>query len=202
MFLAMLVACHDCDLLLEEPPVPEGDSAICPRCGALLLKRRANSIERTLALTIAGSVLFVVANAFPFLTFDMQGQATQTTLASGSRDLYEQGQPAVAALVCLTTIIAPLMQLLLLLYVLTPLHLGRRPQALALAFRWVQHARNWSMMEVFLIGILVSLVKLMDMAEIVPGIALWAFALLIPILAAASATLDPDEIWRHVEISS
>lgn len=202
MLAAVLVACHDCDLLLEEPPVPEGDSAICPRCGALLLKRRSNSIERTLALTIAGSVLFLAANVFPFLTFEMQGQETQTTLASGSRDLFQQGQPAVAALVCLTTIVAPLMQLLLLLYVLTPLHLGRRPYALALAFRWVQHARNWSMMEVFLIGILVSLVKLMDMAEIVPGIALWAFALLIPILAATAATLDPDEIWRHVETSS
>jgi paraquat-inducible protein A len=56
-------------------------------------------------------------------------------------------------------------------------------------------------MEVFLIGILVSLVKLMDMADIVPGIALWAFALLIPTLAAASSTLDPDEVWAHVEIS-
>jgi paraquat-inducible protein A len=197
----MLVACHDCDLLQEEPPVPEGDSASCPRCGAVLLKRRRDSIERTLALTIAGTVLFVVANLFPFLTFDMQGQTTQTTLASGSRDLFEQGQPAVAALVLLTTIVAPMLQLTLLLYILGPLHRGHRPRGLALAFRWVQHARNWSMMEVFLIGILVSLVKLMDMANIIPGIALWAFVLLIPILAAASSALDPDEIWAHVEMT-
>jgi paraquat-inducible protein A len=197
----MLTACHDCDLVVEEPPVPQGDSAICPRCGALLLKRRKDSIERTLALTVAGLLLFVVANLFPFLTFEMQGQSTQTTLISGSRDLYEQGQQIVAGLVLLTTIVAPLLQLGLLLYILGPLHLGRRPRGLALAFRWVQHARNWSMMEVFLIGILVSLVKLMDMANIVPGIALWAFALLIPILAAASSTLDPDEIWAHVEVS-
>jgi paraquat-inducible protein A len=197
----MLTACHDCDLVVEEPFVPEGDSAICPRCGALLLKRRKDSIERTLALTVAGAVLFFVANAFPFLTFEMQGQTTQTTLISGSRDLFEQGQQVVAGLVLLTTILAPLTQLGLLLYILGPLQLGRRPRGLAFAFRWVQHARNWSMMEVFLIGILVSLVKLMDMANIVPGIALWAFVLLIPILTAASSTLDPDEIWAHVEVS-
>jgi paraquat-inducible protein A len=197
----MLTACLDCDLVLEEPEVPEGDSAICPRCGALLLKRRKDSIERTLALTLAGTVLFFVANAFPFLSFELQGQATQTTLVSGARDLFEQGQQVVAGLVFLTTILAPMVQLGLLLYILTPLNFGRRPHALALAFRFVQHARNWSMMEVFLIGILVALVKLMDMANVVPGIALWAFALMIPTLAAASSTLDPDEIWAHVEVS-
>jgi len=198
----MLVACHDCDLLLSEPPVPEGDSAICPRCQGILVRRRRNSIERTLALALAGFVLFLVANAFPFLTFEMQGQATQTTLASGSIDIFRAGRPVVAGLVFLTTILAPATELVLLIYILGPLNLGIRPPALALAFRGVQHARNWSMMEVFLIGIFVSVVKLTDMAEIVPGIALWAFVLMIPTLAAAGSTLDPDEVWAHVELSS
>jgi paraquat-inducible protein A len=196
----MLVACHDCDLLLEEPTVPEGDSAICPRCQAVLVRRRRNSIERTLALTLAGFVLFLVANAFPFLSFEMQGQKTTTTLASGSIDLFQAGQPVVAALVFLTIILAPMLQLLLLLYVLVPLDRGRRPPGLARAFRWAQQARSWSMMEVFLIGIFVACVKLMDMADIVPGVALWAFVLLIPSLAAASSALDPDEIWAHVDV--
>jgi paraquat-inducible protein A len=195
----MLVACHDCDLLLKEPPVPEGDSALCPRCGAVLLRRRRDSIERTLALTLAGIVLFLVANAFPFLSFEMQGQDTTTTLASGSIDIFQAGRPFVAGLVFLTTILAPMTELLLLLYILVPLHAGRSPRGLALAFRWVLRARSWSMMEVFLIGIFVSVVKLMDMADIVPGVALWAFALLIPVLAASASTLDPDEIWAHVE---
>lgn len=196
----MLVACHDCDLLLFEPRVPEGDSASCPRCRAVLLRRRRNSIERTLALALGGFFLFLVANAFPFLSFEMQGQETHTTLASGSIDIYAAGRPLVAGLVFLTTILAPLTELVLLLYVLAPLNAGIRPPGLALAFRGVQHARNWSMMEVFLIGIFVSVVKLTDMANIVPGIALWAFALMIPTLAAAASTLDPDEIWAHVEL--
>ena len=70
------------------------------------------------------------------------------------------------------------------------------------AFRWVELAGNWSMMEVFLIGVLVSLVKLMDMADIIPGMAIWAFALLIPILAAATTILDPEEVWEMLEESS
>ena len=110
------------------------------------------------------------------------------------------GQTSVGLLVLLTTVIAPMAQLVLLLYVLGPLHRGRVPRAIVPAFRWVQRAKNWSMMEVFLLGILVSLVKLMDMASIVPGVALWAFVLLIPVLAAASSSLDPHEIWEHVEV--
>jgi paraquat-inducible protein A len=143
--------------------------------------------------------LFVVANSFPFLSFDMNGQMTQTTLSSGSRVLWQQGRVAVAALVFLTTILAPLIQILLTLYVLVPLHLGGCAPGSALAFRVVEGFRPWSMMEVFLIGIFVAVVKLADMAEIVAGLAIWAFVLLIPILAAATSYLDPEIVWRRME---
>jgi paraquat-inducible protein A len=196
----VLVACHDCDLLQREPEVPRGGSARCPRCNAELWRHRPNSIERTLALTIAGLVLFVVANAFPFLGFDMQGQVTQTTLSSGVRQLYAQDQWLVGSLVLFTTIAAPALQLGMLVYVLAPLQAGRRAPGFVHAFRWLQHLRPWSMMEVFLIGILVSLVKLADMATIEPGLSLWAFALLIPILAGALASLDAREVWDQVEV--
>ena len=195
----MLIPCHDCDLIVKEPPVAEGDTALCPRCGALLRKRRRDSIERSLALTVAGVFLFVVACSFPFLTFDMQGNEVETTLASGSFDLFAQGQPAVGALVLLTTMVAPIARLSLMLYVLAPLHLGFRVRGMVAAFRWVGIAGGWSMMEVFLIGILVSLVKLADMADIIPGVAIWAFALLIPTLAATSSVLDPQEVWDRLE---
>ena len=110
------------------------------------------------------------------------------------------GQPryAVAALVFLQPILAPALQIGLLLYVVAPIHLRWRAPGAIMAFRWVETFRPWSMMEVFLIGILVALVKLADMAEIVPGIALWAFALLIPVLAGTSAFLDPEIVWREI----
>ncbi len=197
MASASLVACHSCDLLQRLGEVPEGSTALCLRCGGVLRRRRRNSIERTLALTLAASVLFVVANSFPFLAFDMRGQVTQTTLLTGVFDLYEQGMWAIAGLVGLTAVAAPLAQLALLLYVLLPVHLGIIPWQMAPAFRVLRHVQPWSMMEVFLVGILVAVTKLVDMATVVPGLALWAFALLILVLAGASASLDPEAVWER-----
>jgi paraquat-inducible protein A len=199
MVAARLVACHDCDFLHRLGEIPEGATALCIRCGGVLRRRRRNSIERTLALTLAASVLFVVANSYPFLAFDMKGQVTQTTLLTGVFDLYAQGMWEIAGLVGLTAVAAPLAQLALLLYVLLPVHLGRIPWQMAGAFRLLRHVQPWSMMEVFLVGILVAVTKLVDMASVVPGLALWAFALLIVVLAAASASLDPEAVWERFE---
>jgi len=193
-----LVGCHDCDAVVSEPEVPDVGSAICPRCGGTLFRLQRRTVEFTLALTFAAAILFIVANAYPFLSFEMQGQVTRTTLGSGTVALWGQGRYAVAALVFFTTILAPALQIGLLLYVLAPMHLHRPAPGSIVAFRWVERMRPWSMMEVFLIGILVALVKLADMADIVPGLALWAFALLIPILAGASAFLDPEIVWREI----
>jgi paraquat-inducible protein A len=195
-----LLACHDCDLLSRLPDLPEGTSAWCARCGGLLRKRRRNSIERTLALTLAASVLWVVANVFPFLSFEMQGRITQTTLASGVFDLWEQGVEGVALLVGFTAVAAPLAQLTLLLYVLLPVHLGRVPWQMHRMFRLLRRIQPWSMMEVFLVGILVAVVKLVDLAEVVPGLALWAFGGLILVLAGALSSLDPEAVWERLEV--
>ena len=178
--------------------MPDGGMAICARCGATLFRRHRSTIEITLALTSAAAILFVVANVYPFLSFEMQGQVTRTTLASGTVALWNGGLGAVAVLVVLTPILAPALQIALLLYVLAPLHF-HRPAPFAIdAFRWVERCRPWSMMEVFLIGILVATVKLSDMADIVPGIALFAFGLLIPLLAAGTSFLDAELVWREI----
>ena len=168
------------------------------RCGGTLFRRQSQTVEYTLALITAAAILFVVANAYPFLSFKMQGQITQTTLVSGSAALWEQGRYAVAALVFMTTIVAPALEIGLLLYVLAPMHFGRPLPGAVMAFRWVERFRPWSMMEVFLIGIFVAVVKLADMADIIPGIALWAFGLLIPTLAGAAAFLDAEIVWRRI----
>ncbi len=195
------IACPDCDLLHRVPRISDGASACCYRCRALLFRQKKNSIERTLALTVAGVVLFGVANLFPFLSFDMQGRATETTLLTGVHQLYLQGMTSVSALVLLTAVLSPGIQLGLLLYVLLPLHFERRPWRLPQAFRLLHHIQPWSMMEVFLIGILVAVVKLGDMAEIVPGLAIYSFAVLIVVLAGAMASLDSRAVWRHVPVA-
>lgn len=194
-----IVACPDCDLLHRLGEVPEGATARCRRCGGRLRRRTRNGLERTLALALAAAILFVVANSFPFLSFEMKGRITQTTVMTGIIDLYRAGKAEIAALVFLTIELAPVAQLTLLLYVLLPLRVGRVPWRLPHAFRLLRHATSWSMIEVFLIAIVVAITKLMGMATIVPGLALWSFALLMVVLSAAIAAFDPDAIWERVE---
>ena len=194
-----LIACHECDLLHRVRPLQDGGVANCVRCGAVLYRQIPNSLDRTLALTMAGIILFAVANTFPFLAFDIQGQETHTTLITGVLDLWKQGMESLAIVVLLTAIAFPGAQLLSLLYVLVPLKLNRVPPHLPLVFRFVHSLQPWGMMEVFLLGILVSVVKLADMGKIIPGLALWSFALLIVVLAAAAANLDPRLVWERVE---
>jgi paraquat-inducible protein A len=196
-----LVACHDCDLLIELPPLADRAAARCPRCQYVIARGAHETIERTVALTVAALILFVAANAFPLLTMRASGNETEATILSGSRILWDQDNGGLAALVLLTTFVAPLAHALAMLYVLVPLGFGLRAPAAADVFRWMGHVRVWSMAEVFVLGVLVSLVKLADMAEIVPGIALWALGLLIPTLTAAMATLDPDEVWDRLDRS-
>ena len=195
-----LIACHECDLL-HRIPMREGRRCVsrCRRCNAMLHRGVENSIDRTLALTLAGLILFIVANSFPFLTFKMQGQETQTTLISGVIGLYDEGKWEIALLVLLTTVVVPLTQLLIQLYIYVPLKLNRIPWLMAPVFRFAGVLQPWSMMEVFLIGIIVALVKLLGMAQIVPGLALWSFALLIVTLSAAAVNMDSRVVWDRVE---
>jgi len=170
------------------------------RCGYTLHKNQPDSLDRTLALTLAGIVLFVVANSFPFLSFQMQGQTTETTLFTGVKDLYQQGMWGLSAVVFFTSILAPGIQLVLLMTVLIPLKLNRLPRGFPTLFRYVETLAPWGMMDVFMLGILVSVVKLADMATIIPGTSLFAFVVLIFVLAAAQAALDPDIVWSRVPV--
>ena len=194
-----LIACHECDLIHRVKPLPIKGVANCTRCGSVLYRHKPNSLERTLALSLAGLVLFVLANSFPFLALKMESQLHQTNLITGIKVLYTQGMQGLAVVVLLTTILAPLAQLLGMLYLLLPLRHDRVPLQFAPIFRLVRGLQPWSMMEVFMLGILVSVVKLAKMAQIVPGIAIFSFFGLIVVLTAATVSLDPHEIWHRWE---
>lgn len=194
-----VVACHECDLLHQHRPLPPDGTARCVRCGAVLYRRKRNSIDRVLALTVAGLILFIIANVYPFLTFRLEAQVQETNLITGVIELYHQGMWIVAGVVLLTTIVMPLLELTGMLLVLVPLKVQRRPWKLALLFRAIRSFRPWGMMEVFMIGILVAAVKLVKMASIIPGVALYAFMILIFILAASAAALDPHIVWKRLD---
>jgi paraquat-inducible protein A len=129
----------------------------------------------------------------------LEAQVQETTLITGVKELFQQDMWIVAWVVLLTTIVMPLLELTGMLFVLVPLKLQRRPWKLALLFRAVRTFRPWGMMEVFMIGILVAVVKLVKMASIIPGTALYAFMVLIFVLAASAAALDPHIVWKKLD---
>ena len=195
----MRTACHECDLLNRLPALPPHGTACCARCQAPLLRHKPDSIERTLALTVAAAILFAVANTFPFLGLKSGWLVQQTTLATGVKLLYAQGMHGLATLVALTCLVIPALQLLLLLYLLVPLKLGRVAPHSAHLFRLLGHLQPWSMLEVFMLGILVTLVKLGHSVTLLPGVSIWAFAALIVVLAAQTLALDPHRVWELLE---
>lgn len=152
-----------------------------------------------LALTVAGLILFIIANIYPFLTFRLEAQIQQTNLLTGVIELYQQGMWIIAGVVLITTIVMPLLQLIGMLFILVPIKLQRRPWKLAILFRTVRRFRPWGMTEVFMIGILVAVVKLVKMASIIPGTALYSFLVLIFVLAAAAVALDPHVVWKQLD---
>lgn len=194
-----LVACPDCDLL-NRLDGPAAATLLCARCGAVLRRHRPNSIDRTLALVVAALLLFTLANSFPFLAMKTGGFVQETTLLSGVQELWRQGLRLLAALVFATCVLVPAAQLTGLVTILLPLRLGLRPPpGAARILRLVQAAAPWGMMEVFMLGILVALVKLGHMATIVPGVSVFSFAALIVVMAAAFSTLDPPLLWARLD---
>jgi paraquat-inducible protein A len=194
-----LLACHECDLLQRETPLPGGGVAHCGRCGAELYRNRTASVDRSLALTAGALLLFVIANSFPILGLALQGQVIDTTLYGAVRRLWDEGNESVAVLVFITTIAMPALELLALAYLLLPVRVGRVPPGFALVFRTLQAVKPWGMVEVFMLGVLVSLVKLAHLAGVVPGIALWSFAALMLVMAALASVFDPRALWQSAE---
>ena len=130
------------------------------------------------------------------------GREQRTLLFTGVHDLYDYGMWELSTLVLLTSIVIPLIHILGMLYVLLPLKFDRAPWRASLVFRIVRGLRPWGMMEVYMLGVLVSLVKLSDVATIVPGIVLYSFAVLILLMAGSAASLDPRIVWKRLKVES
>ncbi len=145
---------------------------------------------------VAGTLLtFLLANAFPIVDLEVQGIRNGTTVLGSILALWSEGRQPVAMLVFVTIVLFPLIDLSAVLALFVLAAQPRRPEAaFALLFRCVRALRPWGMIEVFLLGILVTLVKLSHMAHVVPGIALWAFAALT-VLMAVVVSFDLRSLW-------
>jgi paraquat-inducible protein A len=194
-----LLACPECDALQRAVPLPVGACAQCVRCGADLERNKAASLDRTLAFVVSAAVLFAIANFYPLMALEAQGMRSSATLFDTSRELYETGMWSVALLILMTAIVVPAMELAAFLYMLLPLRLGRVPRALPFAFRVTHAVRAWVMVDVFILGALVSLVKLTQIATVHVGPAMYAIGGYTLLLTAGIASFEPHAMWQRAE---
>lgn len=193
-----VLACPQCDLVQYAVPLPRHADLRCARCSAVLY-RSGSRLDLLLALAVADALLFCVANLFPIVSAQIESSHTTATLAGTALALYRQGRPLVAVLVGATAILLPVLQRAVLLYLLLPLRFGAVPGGVTTGFRLLHAARSWGMVEVFLLGALVTFVKLAEYATIIPGVALWALGGSVALSAALWASLSDRAFWLRVE---
>ncbi len=193
-----LIACDECDLIQQAIPLSAGGWALCRRCEGPLYCHTPGGLDRALALTLGAAALFLIANAFPIIEQEVQGNVSSTSLYGAVHRLWKQGMELLAVLVATTAILLPAFELGLILYVLIPLRFEHVPVAMARSLRWLHAVRPWSMMEIFLLGVLVALVKLEHIADVVIGVALWSFGGMVVLLIGANRALNLRELWKQV----
>lgn len=191
-----LVACHECDLLMRKPVLQDGESAECPRCGYELFSHRHHVVRRSLALVLTALLLYVPANFLPIMQLNLLGQTSQDTVWSGVIGLYESGMQGIAVVVFLCSMAVPLLKLLCQLLVLLSIRTDFGRSYGLWLYRIYHHMREWGMLEVYLMGILVAMVKLMDLADLSLGLGLFCFIALLLVQVWLEVTMSPHQIWQ------
>ncbi len=192
------VACPDCDLLQQIPPLKHGDRARCLRCSHILATAPRDPLDLPLALTLTAAIFLVIANTIPLMGLSVLGLTASTTILGGALEMWQTGEPITAAVVAFCAVIAPA---LYTLFMLTILIAARRPPAphwVGEMLRWALSMQPWSMIEVMMLGILVALIKIAELATVDPGIGMVAVGALVVLFPAIMVSFDPREVWKRV----
>jgi paraquat-inducible protein A len=193
------IACPDCDLLQRIPPLPAGGKARCPRCGHTLANQPTDSLDRSLALTLTAAIVFILANTSPLMGLSAVGRQASTTIIGGAHQMWLQGQEVTAVVVAFCAVIAPAGYILFMLTVLLAVRWPPAPRAIGEMLRWAHSMQPWSMSEVMMLGILVALIKIAELATVEPGIGMYAAGGLIALFAAIMVTFQPREVWKRIQ---
>src|SRR5215510_2529242 len=192
------VACPDCDLLQQLPELSPGGKARCARCGHVLATRPTDPLDRPLALTLAAAIAFIVAHTTPLMGLSAVGRHASTTIGQGAYEMWVRGERITATIVAFCAVLAPGGYLLFLLTVLLAVRRPPAPRWVGEMLRGAHAMRPWSMNEVMLLGILVALIKIAELATVEPGVGMYAVGALVILFAAIAATVDPHAIWARV----
>lgn len=193
------LACPECDLVHAVAEIKEGEQGRCIRCGALLFVRHRNSLDRALAFALTGFLFFILANMFPLLTFELDGRSQSNRLIDGALAFLSEGYWELGIVVFVSSVLAPVLVLVVLISLLLPLRLNRLPLNPQLQIRLLMYIRPWAMSEIFILGIIVAFVKLSDFAEVSVGLSLIAFVLMVVATVLAYLTLDEEALWSRLD---
>ena len=197
---ASLLSCHTCQFLGRVPPGYTGHNASCPVCGAAMHQRKTHSITRTWALLLAAIILYIPANTFPVMTITYLGKSESDTILSGVRTLIESGMWPLAVIVFFASVTVPVVKLVVLSYLLLSIQYRSlwRPKDRTRLYRLTEAVGRWSMVDIFVVAILIALVRIGNLATIEPGIGATAFGAVVVTTMFAAMTFDPRLIWDNV----
>jgi len=188
--------CHECDALQMVPAVEPGHDANCIRCKSLLFRNPKGGIDKPLAFLMASMVMFVIANVMPIMTLTIVGVKLSTTITGAAYIFYQQGSPELAAIVWLPSVFIPGVIILSMFYVLFSIRFQLNWRYAKPLLVLTGRLLPWGMMDVFMLGILVSIVKLVGLADVVIGTGFYAFAFLVVLYASTIASLETHTLWE------
>ncbi len=192
------IACRSCDLLQRIPALPAGGKARCGRCGQTLAIRPADPLDAPLALALAAAIALGIAYAMPLMSLTAEGRDATTTLPGGVVAMWHAGNGLTALVVGFCAVVAPALYVGLLLVVLVAVRRPPAPPWVGDLMRIVDQLRPWSMNEVLMLGILVALTKIAQLATVVAGPGLYAVLAVVLLLPAIMSTFDPRTVWDRI----
>ena len=198
--LKQVIACHECDLLMPYPDLTEGEQAICPRCGFILTTQHKNAMNRIMAFSASGLIFLLLSSLYPFLSFSVRGQERVVSLLQSIDILVAEQQLVLALLIMVAIIIIPAAFLIGVLYVFVNLsYFGKLPMYGKNVLRFILTMVQWSMVEIFLIGMMVSLVKVSSLADIGLGLSFWSYIMFTVFMTLVLMHIDKVQMWQWVD---
>ncbi len=184
-----LALCHSCGL------ASPAEEAHCPRCGAGLHLRRRDSLQRTWALTIAALVLYFPANLLPVLSVESFAGSQSNTIMGGVIQFWQEADYPVAIIIFVASVMIPVLKIISIVALCLAARTGRRPRGMTRLYRVTEFVGRWSMVDVFVVAILVAVVQLGSTISIHPGPGALSFAAVVVLTMLAAMSFDPRLIW-------
>jgi len=194
-----ITICKTCGLVQRVEELRPGTAAECCRCRSIIGKNRVDSLGRTAAFSLAALILYIPANIYPILRMNYYGAYSESTVWDGCVKLFQDGQWLVAVIVFSASLLIPLLKLIGLFFLVATAKFktaGLR-QERTWIYKIIEVIGPWAMLDVFLLAVLVGLVKLEEIATILPGPGLLAFTAVVVLTILASASFDSKIIWQE-----